>query len=420
MRNRLIALPAIVALLGLVPAAAQAAPTVIDYDPDTGPNTGSLAITITGVNTGTVTKAILALPLANHPTLAPEDANSNGTLDCIEQANTQTTNSNRCRIGTITDQGVTSLRVSFPVDGVAPSAAWRVYLRDADGSSSLCGSGCITITAAAPTVSGASSPPANTPPRRGQGAAAVQVNITAANLFPGATLVEAAADPDDLIQISNIVTTIGPGAAPDTISALVALSEDAAVGDDVLSVRNTDGQTAPVDFDIVAGPKITSISPASRGRGGSVPLTLAGTGFQPSQTTFTTAVSGLSLSSSNVSSTTAATLTATIASTATTGPANITANSPTTGGRGSAPLEILPDYQISSIAPSTFRTTAANRDVTINGSNFRSSPMPTITFSPTGIIAFDDAGSNLSVNPEGTAISFRIDVQPAARIGDMV
>ncbi|MFP5223969.1 MAG: hypothetical protein ACLGH3_00180, partial [Actinomycetota bacterium] len=41
-------------------------------------------------------------------------------------------------------------------------------------------------------------------------------------------------------------------------------------------------------------------------------------------------------------------------------------------------------------------------------------------FSPTGIIAFDDAGSNLSVNPEGTAISFRIDVQPAARIGDMV
>lgn len=400
---------------------AQAAPTVLTYSSESGPNTAPFTTTMTGVGFGSVTKAILYLPGAVHPTIPAEDVNANGTLDCIEATNAQTASSPRCRIGTLGTQGVTSLTATFPTIGVAPSDEWRVYLRDSDGTSAVpCASaGCITITAVAPTVASVSSSTEGTPPRRGQGAAPVQVTVTGQDFWPGTTLAESAADPDDLITISAVTLTLGTGSAADTLSATVALAEDVAVGDDVLRVLNTDASSVRVDFDIVAGPKLTSITPISRGRGGSVALTLAGTGLVPGSTTLSSPTSGITISGSTVSSATTASATAAIAADTVPGPATVTAMNPGTGGRGSNTFEVLPDFQITSIAPSTFRTTAANRTVTIKGSNFRSSPMPTITFSPTGIIAFDDAGSGLAV-PDSNTISFRIDVQPAATIGRIV
>lgn len=367
-------------------------------------------------------RAVMYLPNDRVPTLPAADQDADEVHDCLESPPILGA---RCFADTAfigNERTQTTLTAQFAVTGAAPSDEWVFTSIDSgDADTWTCPStedeGCFTLTGAAPTVTAIAFPSGMTK-SRGQGSGPMTFTVTGTNFTPGTVVAEATEQAG--IEVSAVERL-----SATQLRATVTIGPDAPVIDNPLRLRNTAGDGAALDIDVVAGPAITSFTPASRGRGanGTV-VAIAGSNFVPGSTTFETAAgSGVTIASASVTNPTTASMTIGVSSTATAGNVAITAVEPTTGGRGSANFVVNPDSNIVSISPGGLRAPTAtnpaagqNKTVTLTGTDFREGLE--VSISNLAKVAFDNAGRNLTVTP--TQVSFNVDVQTGAVQGDQV
>jgi titin len=297
------------------------------------------------------------------------------------------------------------ITASFDLRGVAPGV-YDVKAINPTGThlgEGVC-TGCFTVTAAAPTASGAS------PSTLGGGASNVTVTINGTNFFPGST-----------VTFSNAkVTPVGsPTFGTGTISQVVNVASDATANTGTVTVTNTDGQTASTAFSTAAAPSVSGISPAQKPVGSSFPFTINGSGFStsPAPTLSFGGAAGVSAGTVTVNAGgTQLTTTLTIAGTATPGTLPVTVIN-ADQGRASSPTSLTLTAQpvITGIdtGKSDATTAPAGQSVPLQvvGSGFQSG----LTLAPQG------AGSGLTITnvarSSATLVTATLAVDPSAAAG---
>ena len=234
-------------------------------------------ITLTNTDHGTAT-CTGCLTISNGPTIdtggvSPSlAANSGSTLLTISGSNFADTPTVILRRASQQDivasvQFVSSSSVKATVDlALAAPGSWNVVLTNPDFGSTTC-SGCLLVTASAPTVTSAN------PSTLGQGATNQDVDITGTNFANGAQVAFSGAGITVGIVVVNSSTSI---------TATISISGSAAIGARDITVTNTDDQsgTCPGCFTVASAPTASSISPAQRGAGlTGQALSITGTGF---------------------------------------------------------------------------------------------------------------------------------------------
>jgi Bacterial Ig-like domain/IPT/TIG domain len=220
-------------------------------------------------------------------------------------------------VGTTTVNNATTITVSIDVASNAATTARDIIVTNPDGGTATC-TGCITITAA-PTVT---SP---TPDHLGQGATNQEVDVPGSGFVDGATVSFSGTG------VSLVGSTTFNGATSLTVH--VTVSSTAATGQRDVIVTNPDGGRGVCQgcFTVNPAPKVTSISPAQRGKGLSgQALSFTGTGFTPS-TTVSFSPAGVTVDNTVFGSSTSGTVTVSIASDAATGSRIVTLTNPDHG-----------------------------------------------------------------------------------------
>ncbi|MGA0893552.1 MAG: beta strand repeat-containing protein, partial [Ilumatobacteraceae bacterium] len=178
--------------------------------------------------------------------------------------------------------------------------------------------GGLTITAAPSLTS-------LTPNSRAQGALNSSVTVAGTGFQTGAVATFS----------GTLVTATTTSATATSLVIAVTVDQNAATGLRSITVTNPDGGTRTLanSFTVLAGPKVTSLSPASLARGAAATtITINGSGFVTGTTVFFSGL-GLTLGAVTVVSATQLRLTVAVATTATIGLRGITVTTPSNGGR---------------------------------------------------------------------------------------
>ena len=157
----------------------------------------------------------------------------------------------------------TTLRVSLNVAANTALGAANVTVSGADGTATC--SGCLTVTAR-PTVT------STDPDKLGQGARNREVIVTGTNFVPGAT-----------VTVSGGNTLSTSFVSPTTLEVLVNFGPSSPTGTKTVIVTNPDAGrgTCSACLTLIAGPKVTSVSPNTFARGTTAHVTVTGTDFAP-------------------------------------------------------------------------------------------------------------------------------------------
>jgi hypothetical protein len=178
--------------------------------------------------------------------------------------------------------------------------------------------GGLTITAA-PTLTSL------TPNSRAQGALNSSVTVAGTGFQAGAVATFS----------GTLVTATTSSVTATSLVIAVTVAQTAATGLRSITVTNPDGGTRTLanSFTVLAGPTVTSLSPASLARGAAATtITINGTGFVTGSTVAFSGT-GLTLGAVTVVSATQLRLTVAVATTATIGLRGITVTTPSNGGR---------------------------------------------------------------------------------------
>ena len=213
---------------------ASAAPNILFVDPTSGANTAPVDMTITG--TGFVSGATARLERSGQDSILGTDATTSPL----------------------------QMSATFDITAAAPGA-WNVRVTNPDTTSDVC-TACFTVTASAPTVTGAS------PSSRGQGATAQNITITGTNFAHGAQA-----------SFSGTGITVNSTTFVSTtqLTANITVSPTATVGARNVTVTNTDNQYGSCSgcFTVNVAPVVTSVAPPALPNTASAQLTFTGTGF---------------------------------------------------------------------------------------------------------------------------------------------
>lgn len=236
------------------------------------------------------------------------------------------------------------------------------------------------------------------PNARGQGAAAISVDVTGTGFADGATL----SIDGGGITISNVVVSATH------VTADVAIDSAAAAGARTLRVTNPDGGTATSTFTVNVGPSIGTVAPSARGQGATAQtVIITGSGFVAGVASSFGA--GVTVTSTTRDSATQLTVVLSVDPAATPGPRDVTVTN-TDGGRaikadgftvGNGPV-------ITSVTPPGRGQNSTNVSVTVAGSGFK--PDAVVTFSGTGITINSSAVT-------ATQITLDVSISAGAAVG---
>src|SRR5262249_17510383 len=154
-----------------------------------------------------------------------------------------------------------------------------------------------------------------------------------------------------------------------------------------ITVTNPDGGvgSCEVCLEVIANPHIVSVSPATRGQGTAVQMTVSGDGFQDGATAKFSGT-GITVGAGAWNSDTSLTLTVTVAAGATVGSRNLTITNPDTGSATcTACFGVNVKPTLTSVTPSAQARGAAHQSVVLAGSGFAQGVV--VSFSGTGITA---------------------------------
>ena len=157
----------------------------------------------------------------------------------------------------------TTMRVTLNVASNTAVGAVDVTVAGTNGSATC--SGCLTITAR-PTVT------STDPDRLGQGARNREVIVTGTNFSPGA-----------IVSVSGGNAFSTSFVSSTTLEVLVNFGPSSPTGNKTVIVTNPDAGrgTCSACLTLIAGPKVTSVSPSSFARGTTTQVTVTGSDFAP-------------------------------------------------------------------------------------------------------------------------------------------
>ncbi|RYU15642.1 polysaccharide deacetylase family protein [Nocardioides iriomotensis] len=181
-----------------------------------------------------------------------------------------------------TTAAVTSGSWTTTLTGLA-AGTYTLRARQSDAAGNVGTSGLVTVTMSAPPrITGVN--PANL----GQGASAVTVRVNGSGFLAGATVA---------IGGTGVTSTVTARTAT-RVTLSVSVAGDAPTGARSVTVTNPNGSTVTCAtcLTIVAGPTLTSVSPATIRRGRDTTVTLTGTGFT-NQTDVTVSGAGVTVRS---------------------------------------------------------------------------------------------------------------------------
>ena len=298
-------------------------------------------------------------------------------------------------VGATTFVSSTTLTVPVTVAATAPVGPLTVRVTNTNFGR-IDAAGAFTVTAQ-PTVTAAS------PLVMGQGATARNVTITGTNFGAGAVA---------SFSGTGITVTSTSVVSSTQLTATITIAAAATTGLRNITVTNSDGGVASGAnlFTVVAGPTVTAVSPNQLGLTATDRvLTVTGSNFvDGSVVTFSG--TGITVLSTTFVSATQLSITVSVASTATTGLRSVTVVRPDLGQSTLAnAFTVAPLPTITSITPTSRGQGAANQNITVTGTNFRSGA--TASFSGTGITV-----NSVTVSSATTAV-VNITVAATATLG---
>jgi subtilase family serine protease len=223
-----------------------------------------------------------------------------------------------------------------------------------------------------PTFTVSASPSSVSVVRGNSGSSTITVGVLGG--FSSAVALSATGQPTGVTVSFTPPSIAAPGSGTSSMSMVVASTT--ATGTYPITVTGTGGsvtQTTTVTLTVTApGPSLTSISPSAGSQGSSVPVTLTGTGFV-APLTVNVSGSGITVSNVSVVSSTQATATLAIATSAGVGLHNVSVTT-TAGTSGTTPFTVnaaggLPT--LTSVLPSS-GALGTSVNVTLTGTNFTS------------------------------------------------
>jgi cytochrome c peroxidase len=241
-------------------------------------------------------------------------------------------------ISNINVSSLTAMSATFAIASDAPLGARNVTVMTSGGTSAP---RTFTITGPPPTLT-------STSPNTGAQNTSVNVTLTGTNFVPGGTTI----NPGGGVAVNNTNVV-----SASSMTATFVIAPEAQVGARNVTVTTGNGTSNPVVFTVLPGvPILSGISPSFGVVGNSVDVTLNGSMFVLGATTIAISGAGVTLSNTNVVSTTQITATFAVASNATLGPRSVTVT--TTGGTsGAATFNVFdpfPDLTVSSTHAGTF------------------------------------------------------------------
>ena len=341
-------------------------PTVTSGNPSAGSNNGSVTVTITG--TGFVSGATASLQRS-------------GQSDIVGTS--------------VQFVNATTLKATFDLTLASPGA-WDISVTNPDFGTGVC-TGCFTVAASAPTVASAA------PSTLGTGASNIDVTLTGTNFANGAT-----------VSISGTgVNVVGTPTVTNstTIHVTLTVLPSAATTARDITVTNTDSQSGTCTgcLTIVAGPTVTSVTPATAGQGATGrAITITGTGFAAGASVSFSGT-GITVGVVTVNSATSISTTIDVDPSAATGLRTVTVTN-TNHGAGSCTcftVDVAP--AASSAAPDTAGQGAVGRVIVITGTGFQSGA--TASFSGVGITVTSHSTTG------STTLTLTIDVTSGAATG---
>ena len=291
--------------------------------------------------------------------------------------------------------GGTVLTANFAIAGNATPGTRGVTVSTAGGTSAPV---TFTVsTSGTPAITSIS-------PSGGVAGNAVSVTLSGVNFIGGATTVSAGTD----ITVSNV--SVGSSTS---LTATFTIASAATAGPRNVTVSTSGGTSGPATFTVTALPTLSAISPASGVPGASFTATLTGSGFVTGGTTVS---AGTGITVTNVSVSSAITLTATfnIAGTATAGTRGVTV---ATAGGTSSPLTFtifIP--RLSSISPIGATQGQGNVAITLTGVNLAGTTA--IQFFINGS---NDSGitvSGVNASTDGTQVTATANVTSSAALNN--
>jgi hypothetical protein len=327
----------------------NAGPTITSITPNSGPNSGTTAITNLA-GSGFASDATVVLARSGQPDVPMTNV--------------------------VVDPSGTKITGNFDLSGGtgAPAAPgpWNVKVTNpSDGGTATLANG-FTVTGSAPAVTTAS------PATLGQGASKT-ITLTGSNFAAGAA-----------VSVSGTGITVGTTTVVSAtrIDVVLTAAGNAALGARDVTVTNTDDQAGSCTgcLTVTAAPTVTSISPAAYGQGAtSVSATITGTNFAD-PATVTVSGTGVSVSNVTVVNATSITLKLTVTSGAATGARDLTVTNADGGtGTKTGALTVNAGPTVTSLAPNSLGQGATNATVVVTGTNFVATP--TVTFSGAGVTA---------------------------------
>jgi hypothetical protein len=220
-----------------------------------------------GIGLGTITNDDPEPPVTSVTAISPSSIGQGATSVPVTITGSAFTPGSTVAIsGTgVTISGVTvvsdtQITGSVSVNGTTATSARSITVSTANGSATC--SGCLTL-APRPVVS-------STTPALGQGAKLRELTITGTNFQPGAK-----------ISISGATVSSTSYVNSTTLEAVVTVTPTRAIGAYAVTATNPDkGKfVCLMCFTVVAGPKLTSMTPSTAARGATYSVTVTGSGF---------------------------------------------------------------------------------------------------------------------------------------------
>lgn len=313
--------------------------------------------------------------------------------------------------GTVTPSAALNMTQVYPTRSLtpvnpAPAALNRIFALDENNIFTVCNNGSIYAVAssnpfsvASVTREAASARPNEAP-----------VGFTG-NLIIAGTNFQIGSWANDRVSFGASDVTINSITrnSSSQLTVNVSIGSTATPGNRTVTVTNIDGSTATGNFTINPLPTISSITPPFGTQGTSVPLTVAGTGFQ----TGITANFGSNISNTITDQTPVQLkINLNIDSSAATGTRTVTFTNPDTGSTTetfTVSSATVPNPTISSVSPSNVVQGTTNQDLIVTGTNFEAGAKATFT------------GSGITVNSttvnSSTQLTVNISVTSNAATG---
>jgi IPT/TIG domain-containing protein len=313
--------------------------------------------------------------------------------DFVPGATTVAVSGSGITVGNVSVASATTLTADFVIEAGAEIGSRQVTVTTVSGTSA---SRTFTVNPQPPTL-------ASVAPAQGVRGTTVAVTLTGTNFLSGATTVA--------VSGSDVTVSDVSVASATSLTANFAIGSGAALGARDVTVSTVGGTSGAQTFTVnPVAPTLTAVSPTTGVQGTTVAVTLTGTNFVSGATTV--AVSGSNVTVSNVSVSSATSLTAdfVVGSSAALGDRNVTVT--TAGGTTAAKTFTVnpPAPTLTAVSPTTGvqGTTVA---VTLTGTNFVS-----------GATTVAVSGSNVTVNnvsvSSGTSLTADFVIASSAALGD--